>query len=47
MSLILVLALAWLVLAVLGWSWLAAAARGDRLQAQRVSARRPRQRTPV
>ena len=32
MSLIFVLALAWLALAVLGWSWLAAAARGDRAQ---------------
>jgi hypothetical protein len=32
MSLIFVLALAWLALAVLGWSCLAAAARGDRAQ---------------
>jgi hypothetical protein len=32
MSVIFVVALAWLALAVLGWSWLAAAARGDRAQ---------------
>ena len=30
MSLLFILALAWVGLAVLGWSWLAAAARGDR-----------------
>jgi hypothetical protein len=35
MSIFVVLALAWLALAVLGWSWLAAAARGDRAQARR------------
>jgi hypothetical protein len=32
MSVWLVVGLAWLALAVLGWSWLAAAARGDRAQ---------------
>jgi hypothetical protein len=35
MSLILILALGWLALAVLGWSWLAAAARADRMHARR------------
>ena len=35
MSVFLVLALAWLVVAVLGWSWLAAAGRADRERRER------------
>jgi hypothetical protein len=40
MSMFVWLAVGWLVLAVLGWSWLASAARADRAQAQRRMTRR-------
>jgi hypothetical protein len=40
MSFIVWLAAGWLAIAVLGWSWLASAARADRAQAQRRITRR-------
>jgi hypothetical protein len=40
MSMFVWLAAAWLVVAVLGWSWLVSAARADRAHAQRRMTRR-------
>jgi hypothetical protein len=42
MTVLVVLALAWLALAVLGWSCLAAAARGDRATVRERQDTRPR-----
>jgi hypothetical protein len=42
MSLFLVVALAWLTLVVLGWSWLASAGRADRDAARRSARSHPR-----
>jgi hypothetical protein len=47
MSIYLVAGLAWLGLAVLGWSWLATAARADRDRARRPPAPGRRTRPPV
>jgi hypothetical protein len=40
MSMLVWLAAAWLAVAVVGWSWLASAARADRAHAQRRITRR-------
>jgi hypothetical protein len=44
MSMLVWVAVGWLALAVLGWSWLAAAARADRAHMQRLAS--PRSRRP-